>query len=124
MGRMRPRQGLRNSPHRGDGFMAWSKTSSRRVARRAAAPVCEAMESRTVMSTFVAPFGTISGSVINEFTGQGVPHVQIQLINSTGRVVGRTATNFAGLYLFNVKDANAYVVRELTPRHFLQLTPS
>ena len=104
--------------------MAWDKIGARRGGRRAATPACEALESRTVMSTFGAPFGTISGGVINEFTGQGVPHVQIQLINAAGRVIGRTATNSAGLYLFNVKDDGAYVVRELTPRHYLQLTPT
>ena len=94
-----------------------------RLARRRVTSVCEALESRTVMS-FVAPIGTISGGVINEFTGQGVPRVQIQLINSAGRVVGRTTTNSAGLYLFNVKNSDAYVVREVTPRHFFQLTPT
>ncbi len=101
-----------------------SRRKSGRVARRSAAPVCESLESRTVMSTFVAPFGTISGGVINQFTDQGVPRVQIQLINSAGRVVGRTMTNAQGLYLFNVKNSDAYVVREVLPRGLAQLTPN
>ena len=100
------------------------KSKGRRVDRRAAAPACESMESRRVLSSFVAPFGTISGAAINEATGQGMSHVQVQLINSSGRVVGKTFTNAQGLYLFNVKHSDAYVVREVLPKGFFQITPS
>lgn len=100
------------------------KSMGRRVNRRAAAPTCESLESRTVLSSFVAPFGTISGAAINEATGQGMSHVQVQLINSSGRVVGKTFTNAQGLYLFNVKNSDAYVVREVLPKGFFQITPS
>jgi carbonic anhydrase len=101
-----------------------SKLRKTRGGARKATPRCESLESRTVLSAFVAPAGTISGAVINEATGLPIPKVQIQLINSAGRVVGKTMTNAAGLYLFNVKFAGAYVVREATPKGFFQITPS
>lgn len=106
--------------------MAWKKSDRRDVrgARRKSTPSCESLESRTVLSTFTAPYGTISGGVINEATGQGMPHVQVQLINSVGRVVGKTFTNAQGLYLFNVKNADAYVIREVLPKGFFQVTPN
>ena len=104
-------------------FRTKSKPRGARAGLRKAAPRCESLEPRTVLS-FVAPAGTISGAVINEATGLPVPKVQIQLINSAGRVVGKTFTNAQGLYLFNVKSPDAYVVREMTPKGFFQITPS
>ena len=100
------------------------KRTEDRVARRKASPRCESLESRTVLSTFTAPFGTISGAVINEATGQGMSHIQIQLVNSANRVVGRTFTNAQGLYLFHARNVDAYTVHEVLPRGFFQITPS
>jgi carbonic anhydrase len=104
----------------------FGKTSKAREARdgfRKARPVCESLEKREVMS-FTAPVGTISGAVTNSATGLGVPNVQIDLFNSTDHLVARTRTNSAGLYLFNIKSPNAYVVYEVLPRGYIQATPS
>lgn len=101
-----------------------SKRKKARVARRGALPGCESLEKREVLSSYTGPFGTISGSVINTATEQGVPNVQIDLFNSANKLVAKTRTNAQGFYLFHVKAPDAYVVYEVLPRGFIQETPS
>ncbi len=92
--------------------------------RRKASPVCESLEARTVLSTVAGPYGTISGAVLDTATGHGVPSVQIDLFNSANRLVAKTRTNAAGLYLFSVTAPDAYVVFEVLPKGFIQQTPT
>ncbi len=66
--------------------------------------------------------GTITGSVANPF-GLGVRGVRVQLIDSNGDVVKTTTTNARGGYRFAITQNGAYVVRELTPRRFVQTAP-
>ncbi len=99
-------------------------TKTKRDGGRKRSPICESLEARTVMSTLGGPFGTISGSVIDSATEQGVGGVQIELFNSANRLVARTRTNAEGLYSFNVKAPDAYVVYEVVPRGFIQQTPT
>ena len=98
----------------------------KRIARRASKPSCECLELRTVAATSggLAPLGQIAGQIINEASGLGVNHVQVQLINSSGRVAHKTFTNSQGLYAFNVSQPGAYTVHEVTPKGFSQVAPS
>jgi carbonic anhydrase len=100
------------------------KRNEARVTGRKTSPVCESLESRTVMSTIPGPYGTISGAVINSATEQGVASVQIELFNSANRLVARTRTNAEGFYRFAPKAPDAYVVYEVVPRGFIQQTPA
>ena len=68
--------------------------------------------------------GTIQGEVINDRTGAGFSHIQVQLIDSTGKVVGKTLTNSSGAYTFNVPQNGLYVVREVVPKGFAQTAPN
>lgn len=87
----------------------------------------EALEARTVLSANLhaaAVIGTIGGTVTNEATGAGVPHVRVQLVNPHGSVAQQTVTNALGQYQFHVAKAAPFVVREVTPRGFVQVTPT
>ena len=87
----------------------------------------EALEARTVLSANLhaaAILGTIGGTVTNEVTGAGVGHVRIQLVNPHGSVAQQTLTNSLGQYNFKVSKVAPFVVREVTPRGFVQLTPT
>jgi carbonic anhydrase len=68
--------------------------------------------------------GTIQGTVTNQVTSKSVANVKVQLINSNGDVVAATKTNRKGQYSFKVKQNGAYVVREVTPRKFVQTSPT
>jgi carbonic anhydrase len=94
--------------------------------RLARTPGCELLESRTVAasSAGLAPLGQIAGQIINESSGVGINHVQVQLINSQGRIAQRTFTNAQGLYAFPIRNAGAYTIHEVSPRGFTQVSPT
>ncbi len=104
-----------------------AKTAETRTRRRRATALSvEGLESRLVLNgtTSAGVLGTISGHVLNQATGQGVRHVAVELINANGRVVKIARTDPSGSYQFDVKQDGPYVVHELTPRRFNQVTPT
>jgi carbonic anhydrase len=87
----------------------------------------EGLESRVALSgtTHVGRvLGTISGQVDDATTGDGLRHVQVQLINGNGQVVARTFSDATGQYRFAVRREGPYVVHAVTPRRFVQTTPT
>jgi carbonic anhydrase len=68
--------------------------------------------------------GTISGTVTNNATGKGLRSIRVQLIDSQGDVVGYHLTNARGRYQFKIKANGPYVVREVTPKRFVQTSPT
>jgi carbonic anhydrase len=68
--------------------------------------------------------GTIGGQVASQPSRKGVAHVEVQLINNVGHVVGRTTTNAAGDYSFRVRRNGPYVVREVPPKGMTQVFPT
>ncbi len=101
------------------------RVTSTRSARRSMRPVCESLEKRTVAAAGThTVLGQIAGQVIDQSSGAGLRHVEIDLTNTGGRTVQRTFTNNQGLYLFNVTQHGGYVVHEHAPRGFVQISPS
>lgn len=128
------------------------RTISRRIAPRKSNPRVESLESRLLLSAAppaaasVYAFGhpdpaktvevssrslhqkasteTISGEVANQSNAKGVAKVKVQLIDSTGTVVQTTHTNGKGFYRFNVATIEPYVVREVLPHRYTQVSPS
>jgi carbonic anhydrase len=113
-----------------------------RSSRPAIRPALESLENRTVMNASptkqavvhtlakasvtaaqTTPY-TISGRITNDVTGKGVGHVRVQLINPIGLVSQTTFTGPAGNYAFKVKFNGPYVVREVTPKGFVQTGPT
>jgi carbonic anhydrase len=89
----------------------------------------ETLEARVVLSGGIhshaeAVTGTIGGQVTMPTDGTGLGHVQVQLINAAGREVVHTFTDAAGNYSLKVRQAGAYIVRELTPQGMAQVYPS
>jgi carbonic anhydrase len=123
-------------------IMAKQPSDRTRPRSRARQPVLEALEARLTMSSAVSlrtalpaaiharqaqiqPIaGTIQGEVINDRTGAGFRRIQVDLIDSTGKVVKKTLTNAQGQYSFNVPQNGLYVVREVVPRGFAQTAPN
>src|SRR5512135_3348372 len=68
--------------------------------------------------------GTIRGQVTLDSTGKGFGQVRVELIDSNGNVVKSTFTNARGQYTFTIRKHGPYVVREVTPKHFVQTTPT
>lgn len=68
--------------------------------------------------------GTISGTVINNATGKGIQSIRVQLINSQGDVVGVHTTDAKGQYKLKITANGPYVVREVTPKRFVQTSPT
>lgn len=68
--------------------------------------------------------GTIRGQVTRDSTGKGFGQVRVELIDSNGNVVKSTFTNARGQYTFTIRENGPYVVREVTPKHFVQTTPT
>jgi carbonic anhydrase len=113
-----------------------------RTARHLRVPAFEALENRTVLTASlshqtVVPglvheswirrqpvLGTIGGLVTNDLTGRGMRGVRVQLIDATGSVVQAAFTNAGGRYQFKIRQNGPYVVREVTPRNFVQLSPT
>jgi carbonic anhydrase len=102
---------------------------SRRRHLWAKHPVLERLEPKIVLSgaSYVHPpavLGTISGEVSLQPNGKGVAHVEVELINDVGHIVGRTTTNAAGDYSFRVRRSGPYVVREVPPKGMTQVFPT
>src|SRR4051812_42224575 len=119
------------------------KVANRRD-RKTCRPSPEALEVKVVMSSTTSAnlattafhghtreagggqpvIGMISGRVVNESNTRGLHGVRIQLIDADGNVVKTTATNARGQYQFRVRANGPYVVREVTPRNFVQMSPT
>ncbi len=130
--------------------MAWRFPASRRndrpavSARRPATPVIEALESRLVLSTGAAGMlaatavhpaihehqasapviGTITGQVTKNLMTKPLKNVKLQLIDSGGTVIQTVTTNQKGVYKFKIFAPGDYVVRQVTPKGFIQTTPT
>jgi carbonic anhydrase len=97
--------------------------------RFAIRPTLDALEARLALSTATPAaalplLGTIQGQVVDQTTGLGVAHVKVQLINSHGRVAQSSFTDPSGSYAFDVSRTGPYVVREVTPRGYVQTEPT
>jgi len=93
--------------------------------------VLESLESRVVLnatSTHVHPaaaiIGRISGVVTNDVTGAGVSNDKVALYNSAGGTVAIAYTSAAGHYQFGITQDGTYVVRQFTPKGYVQTSPS
>src|SRR4051794_32823331 len=88
----------------------------------------ERLETRLALSgshaTMAQPSGTITGRILNEANGHGLGQVTVQLSNANGQVVATTHTGPRGRYAFHVKSAAPYVVHAVTPRRFIQTSPT
>ncbi len=70
------------------------------------------------------PVETLSGAITNQATGRALQGVRVELLDSVGQVVERRFSGSRGQYSFVVKNTGAYVVREVTPKGFTQVTPT
>ena len=97
-------------------------------ARRPSLDGYEPLEARLVLSSShvnaAAVIGSITGQVTNATNDLGIKGVEIQLINSQGKVVQTTTTNKVGNYVFHPTTAGPYVVHEVAPKGYVQLTPN
>jgi hypothetical protein len=79
-------------------------------------------------STHVRPaaakIGTISGVVTNDVRGVGVRNDKVALYNSTGRSVAIAYTRATGHHQFGITQIGAYVVRQFTPKGYVQTSPT
>jgi hypothetical protein len=93
--------------------------------------VLESLESRVVLnaaSTHVHPataiIGRISGVVTNDVTGAGVSNDKVALYNSAGSTVAIAYTSASGHYQFGITQNGTYVVRQFTPKGYVQTSPT
>ncbi len=102
------------------------QNKTRRRAARNTILGCETLEARLVLShgSASAVLGTITGKVENASSQIGIAHVKVQLINAQGKVSQTTYTNSVGNYAFPITKAGAYVVHEVSPKGYAQLTPN
>jgi carbonic anhydrase len=91
----------------------------------------ESLESRVVLnatSTHLNPaaaiVGTISGVVTNDVTGAGVSNDKVVLYNSSGSTVAIAYTSAKGQYQFGITRTGTYVVRQFTPKGYVQTSPT
>jgi len=91
----------------------------------------EGLESRVVLSatsahshTAAAIIGTISGVVTNDVTGAGVRNDKVALYNASGITVAIAYTNTRGYYQFGITRDGPYVVRQFTPKGYVQTSPT
>src|SRR4051794_31121828 len=68
--------------------------------------------------------GTLSRQGASSTSGKALKNVSVQLIDSSGAVVQTVKTNKKGQYNFKISQNGAYVVREITPKGMVQVTPS
>ena len=87
---------------------------------------CESLEGRLVLSSVSSGpiLGTITGQVTDSSTDLGIKHVKIQFINFQGKVAQSTTTNAAGNYAFAIRQPGPYVVHEVVPKGYMQVTPN
>ena len=99
-----------------------------RRARRPSVLCCESLEARLVLSGSklhaAAYIGSITGQVFNASNDLGIKGVKVQLFNAQGKVVQTTTTNSVGNYAFDLSSPGPYVVHEVAPKGYVQLTPS
>ena len=91
----------------------------------------ESLESRVVLNastTYVHPtaaiIGTISGVVTNDQTGAGVRNDKVALYNSSGSTIAIAYTSATGYYQFGISQIGTYVVRQFTPKRYVQTSPT
>jgi carbonic anhydrase len=91
----------------------------------------ETLELRVLLnatSTQVRPaaaiIGTISGVVTNDVTGAGVRNDKVALRNSSGSTVAIAYTSATGYYQFGITQNGTYVVRQFTPKGYVQTSPT
>ena len=91
----------------------------------------ESLESRVVLNATsahvhpaVAIIGTISGVVTNDVTGAGVKNDKVALYNSSGQTVAIAYTSANGHYQFGITQNGPYVVRQFTPKGYVQTSPT
>jgi carbonic anhydrase len=128
-----------------------SRRRSRQVQRHRTLPDCEGLETRVVLNAPdplthanhhavpVSPrseavlvaqqsrtpvIGTLSGQVTNDSHGRGFGHIRVELLNSSGNIVQTVFTTPSGKYTFKIRQNGAYVVREVTPKNFVQTSPT
>src|SRR5207247_1495331 len=76
-----------------------------------------------VASVVSASVGTISGSVINQATGVGIPGVTILLLTQLNNTfVGATTTDINGAYTFTNEPPGSYLVVQSVPNGFLPVS--
>jgi len=69
--------------------------------------------------------GSISGSVINQATGLGIPGVTIQLLSQLNNTfVGATTTDANGAYTFTNEPPGSYLVVQSVPNGFAPVSPT
>ena len=91
----------------------------------------ESLESRVVLNAGTAHvhpaaaiIGTISGVVTNDLTGAGVRNDKVALYNSSGSTVAIAYTSATGYYQFGITQNGTYVVRQFTPKRYVQTSPT
>jgi carbonic anhydrase len=111
--------------------MQWVRRAASTEKRRRVglSPGVESLETRVALSGTSlaqarAALGTIQGQVLNQETGRGVGNVRVRLIDASGEVVRTAVTGPRGRYQFRIRENGAYVVREVTPRRFVQTSPT
>jgi carbonic anhydrase len=126
-------RGMTRSNRRGDS----------RTARHPHTPTFESLEGRTVLSASLANsplvhalstgvhtsqqqaiLGTIQGRVTNAATGRSLDNVKVELIGANGTVVQSTISHAGGQYKFKIQQIGPYVVHVVSPRRFVQTTPT
>ena len=97
-----------------------------RRTRRFYPSICESLEGRTVPShvSAAAVIGTITGKVTNASNDLGIKGVKVELFNSQGKIAQTTYTNSVGNYAFQITKAGPYVVHEVPPKGYVQVTPN
>ncbi len=91
----------------------------------------ESLESRVVLNastTYMHPaaaiIGRISGVVTNDLTGAGVRNDKVALYNGRGSTVAIAYTSATGYYQFGITQIGTYVVRQFTPKGYVQTSPT
>lgn len=74
--------------------------------------------------TTTASTEILSGTITNQTTGKALRGVRVELLDSSGTIVGQTFSNARGSYILRTKNFGAYVVREVTPKGYSQVTPT
>jgi carbonic anhydrase len=114
-----------------------ARVDKSRAKRKTFHLACEALEDRLFLNATQAhvhavheaststkpPMEVLSGRITNQVTGKGVNKVRVQLINSVGQLVRTTFTNSKGNYSFKVPGNRPFVVREVTPKGLVQVSP-
>ncbi len=62
--------------------------------------------------------------VTNDVTGVGVRNDKVALYNSNGRTVAIAYTSATGYYQFGITQIGAFVVRQFTPKGYVQTSPT